>query len=118
MNLVYDSINFNSDRILRQRLLIEKFGAELRYIKGENNRVTDALSRLPMTSATVPDKSFLNRRAFEDTIVFPLNLNHLKSLQNNDSQLLRLLKDKRSRKNVFRLRLMVLSRGQLIGRSM
>ena len=31
---------------MRWRLILEEFGPELKYIKGENNVVSDALSRL------------------------------------------------------------------------
>ena len=31
---------------MRWRLILEEFGPELKYIKGENNVVADALSRL------------------------------------------------------------------------
>ena len=34
---------------MRWRLIIEDFGPELKYIKGENNVVADALSRLEMS---------------------------------------------------------------------
>ena len=43
-NLTYK--NFNTERVMRWRLVIEEFGPELNYIKGENNIVADALSRL------------------------------------------------------------------------
>ena len=98
-NLIYDTAAFDSERILRQRLLIEEYGAELRYIKGEENTVADALSRLLMTTDNISDESFLNRRVFEDSVVFPLDLQHLAQLQKDDSQLLRLSTDKRSRGN-------------------
>lgn len=42
--------NFNTERVMRWRLVLEEFGPELRYIKGENNIVADALSRLDMMS--------------------------------------------------------------------
>lgn len=45
-NLTYPSTDFQSDRVLRQRLLIDEFGAEIVYVKGESNVVTDALSLL------------------------------------------------------------------------
>ena len=32
------------------RLILEEFGPELKYIKGENNIVADALSRLEMSN--------------------------------------------------------------------
>ena len=43
-NLTYKS--FNTERVMRWRLILEEFGPELKYIKGENNVVADALSRL------------------------------------------------------------------------
>jgi len=44
-NLTYK--NFNSDGVMRWRLFKEEYSPDLRYIKGENNVVADALSRLP-----------------------------------------------------------------------
>ena len=37
---------FNTERVMRWRLILEEFGPGLKYIKGENNVVADALSRL------------------------------------------------------------------------
>ena len=44
-NLTYKK--FVSDRVMRWRLFIEEYSPDLRYIKGEDNVVADALSRLP-----------------------------------------------------------------------
>jgi len=52
-NLTYK--NFNSDRVMRWRLFIEEYSPDLRYIKGENNVVADALSRLPKQSKPFED---------------------------------------------------------------
>ena len=49
INLTYANTTYSSDRILRQRLIIEEYGAELRYVKGESNVVADTLSRIPIT---------------------------------------------------------------------
>ena len=38
--------NFNTERVMRWRLILKEYGPELRYIKGEANVVADALSRL------------------------------------------------------------------------
>ena len=46
-NLTYKC--FNTERVMRWRLIIKEFGPELKYIKGENNAVADALSRLEMS---------------------------------------------------------------------
>ena len=43
-NLTYKL--FNTERVMRWRLTPKKFGPELKYIKRENNVVTDALSHL------------------------------------------------------------------------
>ena len=51
-NLTYK--NFNSDRVMRWRLFIEEYSPELRYIKGTENVVADALSRLPKELAKLP----------------------------------------------------------------
>jgi hypothetical protein len=38
--------NFNTERVMRWRLVLEEFGPDLNYVKGERNKVADALSRL------------------------------------------------------------------------
>ena len=43
-NLLYKM--FNTERVMRWRLILEEFGPELKDIKGENKIVADALSRL------------------------------------------------------------------------
>ena len=42
--------NFNTERVMRWRLLLEEYSPDLRYIKGENNIVADALSRLDLNN--------------------------------------------------------------------
>ena len=44
MNLLYKKMA--SERIIRWRLMLEEYGAEYRHIKGEDNVIADALSRL------------------------------------------------------------------------
>ena len=43
-NLTYKM--FNTKCIMRWRLILEEFGTELKYTKGENNVAADALSHL------------------------------------------------------------------------
>ena len=40
---------FNTERVMRWRLILKEFGPELKYIKGEKNVVADTLSRLEMS---------------------------------------------------------------------
>ena len=60
--LTYPNSDYGSQRVLRQRLVIDEYGAELHYIKGENNVVADALSRIPIsiTSRTNNEEVFYN----------------------------------------------------------
>jgi ribosomal protein L21E len=67
-----------SDRVLRQRLLLEEYGADLQYIQGENNLATDALSRLPI------EEFFRFDDANDD---FPHNINLLATKQLTDTHL-------------------------------
>ena len=53
-NLTYKF--FNIERVMRWRLILEEFGPELKYIKGENNVIADALSRLEKS----PNQEILN----------------------------------------------------------
>ena len=45
-NLIYDAQQMSSDRVYRWRLLLEEYGPEIIYIKGIDNTVADAISRL------------------------------------------------------------------------
>ena len=63
-NLVHKT--FNTERVMRWRLLIEEFGPELRYIKGELNIVADVLSCLKLKE----EEFSLDAFAFDD-VDFP-----------------------------------------------
>ena len=63
-NLTYLKTDHGSEQVLRQRLIIEEFGADLEHIKGVNNVATDTLSRLPMHNNIEYEEGFLNRRVF------------------------------------------------------
>ena len=94
-NLTYPSTDFASDRILRQRLVIEEYGAELVYVPGDNNFVVDTLSRNDTAAETLEEKEeaflsdeyFLNRRVFEDSIKCPIDLSVIKEAHDIDSNL-------------------------------
>ena len=40
--------NFNTDRVLIWRQIIEEHGPDIKYIKSDKNTVADALSRFPL----------------------------------------------------------------------
>lgn len=83
INLTYENLGQTSDRVLRWRLLLEEYNVTLKYIKGENNTVADAISRLDYCPRQNPhaedgdafDKSELNvHRRLKECSVF---LSHL-----------------------------------------
>ena len=106
-NLTYLNSDYSSDRVLRQRLVVEEYGAEIIYIKGTHNIVADALSRIPImdgrvSASAVKEEKFLQRRAFEDEIPFPLDLQRISELQKDDNHLERLMRDRRSNHRIKR----------------
>jgi phospholipid-translocating ATPase len=94
-NLTHPFSNHTSNRVLRQRLLLEEYGVELEYIRGEQNVAADALSRLPsgneteiqhlagLLSALPAEELF----AFDADNDFPLNTALIAKYQRDDAQL-------------------------------
>ena len=74
-NLTYDNTDFSSDRILRQRLVIKEFGAQINFVSGVNNEVADVLSRLDTQVNELQNmqECFLNKRVFEADVIFLLD---------------------------------------------
>jgi cleavage and polyadenylation specificity factor subunit 1 len=84
---------------MRWRLYIEEYSPNLQYIKGENNVVADALSRLEMIETPFEDtkeaflglmECFANKSDTDD--FHPLNYQHLKIAQDKDKTIQRILK--------------------------
>jgi hypothetical protein len=94
-NLTYK--HFNSDRVMRWRLFIEKYSPNLEYIKGENNVIANALSCLPQQSIYFQDSldSFYSivechNSDHKKTLphdFHPLSYVHLERAQKHDPQL-------------------------------
>ncbi len=89
-NLIHPNSHHSPDRVLRQRLLIEEYGAELEYIKGENNIIADTLSCLPT------EEIFAFQHSADD--VFPLDLATMATLQSEDHDLQAILLNDISKK--------------------
>jgi len=94
--------NFNTERVMRWRLIIEEFGPTFVYIKGSTNIVADALSRLDLNdtpplevqSLTLMDYSDLFGKDLDDipTDIYPLEYRVLDDFQQRDPSLLKLFK--------------------------
>ena len=48
--------NFNTERVMRWRLILKEYGPVLNYIKGDKNIVADALSRIVMSKEPIVDE--------------------------------------------------------------
>ena len=88
-NLIYHAPS--SDRVLRWRLLIEEFGATIKYIKGASNIIADTLSRYPRTptptTLSSTDEMLLELSTSPSNTMFPVNLRVLERAQFTDKHL-------------------------------
>ena len=104
-NLTYRA--FNTDRVMRWRLIIEEFSPELIYIKGQNNIIADALSRLDMEPPRKADRTptaehlAANYALDDDDLpvdTFPVTYSIIMKHQQKDKQLLKLFKSSKDLK--------------------
>jgi len=58
--------HFNTERVVRWRLLTEEFGPKLTHVKGVNKTVADALSRLKIAEEEFSAEAFANELANEE----------------------------------------------------
>ena len=85
-NLVYKT--FNTERVMRWRLIIEEYGPKLTYIKGENNIIADALSRMRLSEKDFSQEAFAGELAVEEDLpVFPLSYKRIAAEQAKDQKL-------------------------------
>ena len=91
-----------SQRVMRWRLILEEFGPDIKHIKGEDNVIADAISRLPMSELNMVMEHFAQE---VEEAEFPLDL-HLVRQRTNDelneanSKLKKLINDKKSGYNI------------------
>ena len=89
--------NFNTNRVMRWRLIIEEYGPDIKYIEGPKNVVADALSRLDMEPEKPQFKSKLEQCLFyEEQILntvtvpdkeMPISYPHIQAHQDKDRAL-------------------------------
>lgn len=95
--------NFNTDRVMRWRLILEEYSPKLLYVPGTINVVADALSRLDITTTSSPQPTIVANAlaAGSETIngleelpedAFPLTYKHIAAAQQLDTALLNKLK--------------------------
>ena len=95
-NLTYDS--FNTDRVMRWRLILEEYGPELIYVKGQNNIVADALSRLDLKKESILESTQSTMNMAEifgldssdhDDTALPIQFKNILLHQQKDKKLLK-----------------------------
>ena len=98
LNLTYKT--FNIERVMRWRLILEEYGPELIYIKGANNVVADALSRLNIKEKDLDfnqmdalAESFGLDKEDLPTNTFPLQFKQIDMMQRKDRALIKKLRD-------------------------
>ena len=100
-NLTYKT--FNTERVMRWRLILEEFGPELIYIQGDKNIVADALSRLEIAEKE-PLKAdlftYAEMFALKDKDVpeeaHPTNYKTIMRYQQQDKSLIKLAKSNKN----------------------
>ena len=89
--------HFNTERVMRWRLILEEYGPELNYIKGANNIVADALSRLDMLPPEEVKEKYNGEIQEAECFAgdpndfpkdFPMSYMEIKHEQDNDASLL------------------------------
>jgi RNase H-like domain found in reverse transcriptase len=108
-NLTY--ANFNTERVMRWRLILEEFSPELIYLKGDTNIVADALSRLELLPSATPPHIMHDMHYLADHFslddddlpadAFPLQYKTIAQHQNLQKELFQKLK---SHSNTYHLK--------------
>jgi hypothetical protein len=65
-NLMRDALRLTSDRVYRWRLILEEYGPEIVYIKGIDNTVADAISRLDFTPKAAPTSEHQDTQKYSE----------------------------------------------------
>jgi RNase H-like domain found in reverse transcriptase len=75
-NLVYKT--FNTEHVMRWRVIMEEFGPKLTYVKGVNNVVADTLTRMKMTEKDFGPEVFTGEKVRQTS---PLSYKLLAEMQ-------------------------------------
>ena len=67
-NLVYAATQSQSQRVMRWRLILKEFGPDIIHIKGEDNVVADAISRLPTAEQGQTEDCIDNQDLLSETL--------------------------------------------------
>ena len=94
--------HFNTDRVMRWRLILEEYGPELRYVKGEQTMVAGASSRLKIQDSDESHEQMQTEKiaqlfAADDEDLpkeFPLSYAEIQTRQDADASIKKLLRDK------------------------
>ena len=81
---------FNTERVIRWRLILKEFGSEIKYTRGENHVVADALSRLEMRDnqdiLNISELYGYNDKDLPDS-AYPIRYHDIAKAQKTDAKL-------------------------------
>ena len=93
---------FNTDRVLKWQLILDNYGLDIEYIKGEKNIVSDALSRIPLngneenTQKSIYQKEIMSEINDTEELpegTFPINLKLIQKYQRTEPRIKAKYKD-------------------------
>ena len=83
--LTYPETKHTCDRVLQQRLLLEEYGCDIKYIEGSKNVVADALSRLEANLVEpVINESHFTRYRYQENVSVPVDMKVIAKMQRAD----------------------------------
>ena len=85
---------FNTERVMRWRLLVEEFGPKLTYIQGEKNVVADYLSRMNIDPQELAMDAFAGEPDTDFPDEYPLSYKEIQYRQEKDNALQKLVREK------------------------
>ena len=87
--LTYPDTKHTCDRVLRQRLLLEEYGCDIRYIEGAKNVAADALSRLEANLVEpIKNESHFTRYRYQENVSVPVDMKVIAKMQRADERLM------------------------------
>ena len=93
-NLAYANTEHASNRVLHQKILLEEYAVDLKWIKGTKNEAVDILSRnefiyKPTTTVDTAKSDTMMHEMFANEIKVPIDYLTIRNYQLDDQELIK-----------------------------